>query len=204
MGSVDVHIVVGTKEQWLDKCLESLKNEPVTTWLVSRIEGDIAKARENGFSKGNSEYVSFVDPDDVVIAGAFSKCIKALDADTALAGVYTDDMLIDEQGNFISHGFAVDERPFREIGFPSELMKIHHLRVFRRKFVEKCLPLKTKMVPEPILNVEIQNHGMLLHLPFTGYQWRMHPGNTIKRYTKEQCNEAIAYVRALRPTTQTA
>lgn len=195
---IDVHIIVGEHEPWLNQCLGSLENEPIKIWTVKRIEGDLSKAREIGFSKGSSEYVSFVDPDDYVIPGAFQICLDALESNPDCVGVYTSDELIDEQGNHISYGWALDQKPFDEIGFPPELTAgIHHLRVFRRSAVEKCLPLKTKRVPEPLLNLEIQQHGPLLHLPIIGYRWRMHKGNTFTKYSQEELNEAIKIARDL-------
>ncbi|MDD5189409.1 MAG: glycosyltransferase [Dehalococcoidales bacterium] len=196
---VDVHIISWTNT-WLDECLRSLENEPIKIHMVDAVIGDLAKARENGFSKGIEKYVAWVDPDDVVIPGTFAKCIEVLEENENCSGVYTTDELIDTNGNHISLGWAHDQKPFTDIGFPVELTDgKHHLRVLKREFVEKCMPLKSKMIPEPILNAEIQNYGPLIHIPIIGYKWRIHGGNTFLKYTKEQLDEAIGYVRNLRP-----
>jgi hypothetical protein len=195
---VDVHIIVGNKEKWLPECLESLEHQPINIHFVDRIEGNVAKAREIGFSKGTCEYVSFVDPDDLVYPGVFIKCLGEIWQNPSCVGVYTNDMLIDEQGQFIGYGWGMNQEPFDEMGFPPELTNgIHHLRVFKREAVNKCLPLKHKMIPEPLLNTEIQNHGRLIHIPVIGYKWRMHKQNTFTKYKREELEQAVEIAKEL-------
>jgi len=193
---IDVHIVLGSLEPWLVECLDSLKDENVNVHFINKVDGDVASAREYGFRKGNAKYVSFVDPDDIVVQGSFQKCLEAIKANPDCVGAYTSDVLVDEKGNFICDGWATNEAPFTEMGFPKELTAgVHHLRVFKREFVEKCLPLKSKMIPEPLLNLEIQKYGKLIHVPVVGYKWRQHGNNTFKKYSPNELAEAISIAR---------
>jgi hypothetical protein len=195
---IDVHIIVSENEPWIEECLNSLESEPVNVWFVHRIEGDVRKAREEGFSKGSSEFVSFIDPDDVIVPGIFKQCLDVLHENPDAVGVYTTDELVDVSGNHIAYGWAQYEKPFTDKGFPIELTNgIHHLRVFRRSAVEKCLPLKSRMIPEPLLNAEIQKHGDLIHIPVVGYKWRIHGDNTFLKYKPEEVQEAVEFVRNL-------
>lgn len=81
---VDVHII--QPAVWDDRaiklhaqCVDSLKNEPVDIHFVDYVPGDIRAARFAGFSRGIHKYVSFVDWDDYIEPGIFSKCLMVLD-----------------------------------------------------------------------------------------------------------------------------
>lgn len=200
MPRVDVHIVIGPNEPWLTECVQSLMHEDVHIWFVPKVDGNTAAAREAGFRKGTAEYVSFVDPDDLIMPGIFAKCVHALDNHPHWVGVYTDEVLIDRNGAFIMNGWSVDHLVFEPMGYCHELMQgVHHLRVLRRSVVEKCLPLKTKRIPEPVLMHQLRQYGVLRHLFVVGYQWRVHGQNTFLSYTIDELNEAIEYVRAIGP-----
>lgn len=199
MPRVDVHIAIGHDEPWLTDCVNSLMREDVNIWFVPKIEGDTAAAREAGFRKGSAPYVSFVDPDDLVVPGVFERCVAALDQHWEWVGCYTDESLITADGDFLMHGWSIDPRPFEAMGYRHELMQgIHHLRVLRRSIVERCLPLKTKRMPEPVLMHEMRKYGELGHIPIVGYHWRIHKANTFFTYTADELNEADRIARDLR------
>jgi hypothetical protein len=192
---IDVHIIVKPfGEHWIRQCLDSLKGEHINTFFVDYIEGDTAKARMQGFIKGHADFVSFVDPDDMVVPGIFERCVKAMTKECS--GVYTDEVLIGDHGKYLMDGWSTNERPFFRYGYRRSLMQgIHHLRVLKRSAVEQCLPLKTKRVPEPILMHELKKIGPLVHLREVGYKWRIHEGNTFFRYTENELDEAVNYIR---------
>ena len=188
---VDVHIIAGKKERWIEECLASLSKEHVNIWFVPRIEGNTAKAREIGFRQGQADYVSFVDPDDRIVPGVFEKCLSAMNADQSLSGVYTDEILIDEQGKYLMDGWSKSTQLFPEQQLIADIFRgVHHLQVLRREYVEKCLPLKGKLMPEPILTSDIRQYGPLLHLPIVGYHWRIYKDQTFWCISDEELYEA--------------
>lgn len=198
MSLVDVHLICGTREPWLDDCLASLKDEPITLWPIDRIEGDTAAARERGFRCGTLPYVSFVDPDDMVVPGIFQQCADLLDENPDLVGVYTDELLVNRRGEYLMDGWSLDDTPFLRFGYRQALMQgIHHLHVLRREVVEQCLPLKTKRMPEPVLMHELAQFGDLHHLCEVGYFWRIHGKNTFFSYTTDELDEAMQCVEAI-------
>jgi len=191
---IDVHIAVGVPEPWIHQCLDSLKDEHVNVFFVNRVEGNTAKARTEGFKKGTADFVSFIDPDDVIVPGIFDLCLNAMTRECS--GVYTDEVLIGPEGNFLMNGWSIDEKPFFQFGYRKSLMQgIHHLRVLKRSAVSECLPLKTKRLPEPVLMHELKKIGPLIHLPVIGYKWRLHKGNTFFNYTENELDEAVNFIR---------
>ncbi len=196
MKKVDVHIVVSQNEPWFPQCFDSLKNEPVNIFYIDAIPGHTSAARTLGFLNGDSEYVSFVDPDDEVIPGIFSDCIEILEKDKSLSGVYTDEILINANGEFLNNGWSMNPPT---LPWLQELHQgIHHLRVLRRSAVMKCLPLKTKRMPEIILMHEIKKCGPLHHLNKIGYKWRIHGSNTYMTYTVAELIEAMSLIGTLK------
>lgn len=96
MNDIDVHIIVPPKwkndgeRKWFDQCIESLETEPVNIHLVDRVQDDTRRARFTGYQQGSAPYVSFVDPDDYVMPGAFSSAMDAWAAKPDAVGVYTN------------------------------------------------------------------------------------------------------------------
>jgi hypothetical protein len=69
-------ILMGDERQdWLDQCLESLANEPITLHICDGIVGDIRGARSRAIRKGSNEWIGWVDPDDFIIPGAYSRLL---------------------------------------------------------------------------------------------------------------------------------
>lgn len=85
---IDVHILThsGTKQEWLDRCLESLVSEPCSVHLVKGVERNIPAGREIGFGLGVHPYVTFVDSDDYVLPGSMDAMCEALESNEAAAG----------------------------------------------------------------------------------------------------------------------
>jgi len=77
---IDVHILLmGTERlDFLSQCLDSLKNEPITLHTCPGIPGDIRAARANAISLGKHDYVGWVDPDDFIIPGAYSRLLNVI------------------------------------------------------------------------------------------------------------------------------
>lgn len=76
MVMIDVHILTlpNDNPDWFAQCLESLRDEPITTHIVSGIPEDIGNARADAFRLGNSGYVSFVDPDQRLPICGYHRC----------------------------------------------------------------------------------------------------------------------------------
>lgn len=145
---IDVHVLSLPFEnkKWEEECLERLKQESnINIHLVPGIFKNIKQSRINGYSTGTSEYVSFVDPDDLIEPGIFTKCQNVLDLNPHLVGVYTRSSIIDEHSNIIQP-YMRNYREWRDIYMFQDLFEIHQLVVIRRKYsniVNKQIQLLT-------------------------------------------------------------
>ena len=201
---VDVHILIlpDTNKDWLFQCLMSLKDEPAVLHLCPGLPGDTSAARTEAFKRGNLPYVAFVDPDDLVVPGVIGKLVSLLESTPDAVCAYSDEMLVNEAGIDMLPGWSRDALPYLSVGYDIRChcidgKYIHHLRVMRRVSVERCLPLKTKRMPEPVLMHDLAKLGKLIHLPEIGYKWRIHGNNTFSTYTKAEYDEGAAWCHQL-------
>jgi hypothetical protein len=180
---IDVHVLLlpTTDPILWRECLQSLENEPVNIHVAEGVPGHIGKARYGGFSQGTSPYVSCVDPDDLVIPGAFAACLETLEAHPEACGVYTDELIIDHDGKVVKPGIW-SQAPWNPL-FQLEPKYLHHIYVMRRCFVEKYYLelLRWPSMPEFILKGLITAHGPWIHVGRFGYKWRMTKGSAHTR-----------------------
>ena len=76
MPNIDVHVLYRPKEDnhhWLNQCLASLRgnSESVNVAVYPGINGNTRDARRYAYAEGSSEFVAYVDPDDMVAPGIF-------------------------------------------------------------------------------------------------------------------------------------
>ena len=77
---IDVHYIYYDEPEWqITRCLESLRGEPVTVHSVPGVWGNPpVKKRAEGFALGTAPYVSYVDPDDYVEPGVYTRLLQAI------------------------------------------------------------------------------------------------------------------------------
>ena len=186
---MDIDVVITTlpdsNREWFSRCLNSLKDEPVNLYFVNGKRGQIGYGRAESLRCGSLPYIAFVDPDDEVEPGIFEKIIPLL-SDYPVH-VYTDEILIDEDGNKICDGWSIDRDILNKV--PKDLIPLlwdkqnksyfHHLNVFSRD--EALLYLQKLYVGhrgiEGFLFQHIGKFGIVKHLSEIGYRWRMHKHN---------------------------
>lgn len=158
---IDVHILLmGTERQdFLEQCLESLKNEPITLHLAPGIPGDIRTARANALAKGTNPYVGWVDPDDFIIPGAYTRLLNIIgDKKFAWAKEQIWNMspdLTEVKGKSILH------RPHH--------MHIVHRSILNYDYIRSGVEERT---PDKWVE-ELAADG--IHDPKVGYIWRVYP-----------------------------
>lgn len=189
---VDTHVILlPTTDQALWKaCQDSLNAEPVNLHLIDGVDGHIGRGRAEGFKRGTSPYVSCVDPDDLVIPGAFTACLNALEKHPEACGAYTDELVIDAEGRTIRKGLwsGREWNPLLQI----EPQYLHHIFVMRRKFVQQHLD-ELQLWPylaDFILKGLLAAHGPWIHVNGFGYKWRLHRNQAHKKYPRTGLNAA--------------
>jgi hypothetical protein len=182
---VDTHVLLmpDTHQRWWEECKASLREEPINLHETPGVKGHIGKARANGFRQGTAPYVSCIDPDDLVIPGAFQACIDALEARPDACGAFTDELLVDINGRTIKPGIWSRE-PWNPL-LQLEPKYLHHIYVMRRSYVEPYLnELEDKWpsLADFILKGLICKHGPWIHVDRFGYKWRIHRTNNHKDF----------------------
>lgn len=118
---IDVHVLTHskTRDEWLDKCLDSLRGQPCVVHVIKGDERNISAGRVRGFSAGSHEFVSFVDSDDYVLPGVF---------DMVLERLHHGDDAVATGESIVRDGVEVG----RQVG--------HHLFAIRRSVLAPFLP----------------------------------------------------------------
>lgn len=178
MNKIDVHVLLlpTTDQNLWQECLETLQKEPINLHVVDGIEGHIGKARYAGFTQGNCPYISCIDPDDLVIPGAFAACLEALEENPKACGAYTDELIIDQDGKVVKPGIW-SKTPWNPL-LQLEPKYLHHIYVMRRSLVEKHYLeiLRWAIMPEYILKCLLVSQGPWVHVNRFGYKWRLNQG----------------------------
>ena len=151
---IDVHVLTheGTRSDWLDMCLDSLRDQPVNVFVVDNHGRSVGEGRARGYVLGNSPFVAYVDSDDYVLPGCFDACLAGLQLHKA---VVTMERVEYEDGRVF---------PFPKPG--------HSVAVYRRKDV---LPYIATMRTSP--HTTDRHMRELLkptQLDVLGYVWRVH------------------------------
>lgn len=171
---IDVHLLtLNEPAQWREACIASLKDAPIQLHVLPGIAGRIGEARAAGYAQGRLALVSFVDPDDLYEASAFTQLADALDACPQAVMAYTDEALTDENGQDI----ALRRLAYSRWQHANSASHVHGLIVMRRSAVQevldKLLVLESRV--EWTLSLLVAQRGGVLHLPIVGRHWRQHP-----------------------------
>ena len=193
---VDVHILhlPGENEHWWELCKESLKGHPINIHNLDGVVNNMWEGRCRGYRLGTAPYVSFVDPDDIVMPGAFQACLDALESEPEVGGAHTNSAIIDEEGNITR------KRMIREdYRMTIARHRVHQIAVMRRPVLEKAMEL----IEVPDDTIVFADYVIFAHaamvapwrfLHITGYQWRQHEGgqhNLIDRKERQRRTKQV-------------
>jgi len=177
--------MVSQYNDWWQECNQSLSTPNVN---VIQVYDDTTQllfdVRMKSYSYGDSEYVSHVNDDDLVIGDPFSQCVKILQDDPSLVGVYTNSYI--DTGN-IRKPFHKHKEWTRQF-HTSVSRPVHEICVMRRSIVEQSIIKVKKFLNltvdsekiniaegEQLLYSAAASFGDWLFLPNTfGYVWRKH------------------------------
>jgi hypothetical protein len=171
---IDVQIILSRLDNpyWRQQCLESIDG-PVRVHVGPCIAGDVTAARMAVWDNCGGDLLSFVDPDDVVMPGAFAACHDQLDLYPHCGGVCTFEELIGVDGKVIDPALNTDIE--QVVRTPRAA---HHLLVVRRGVYQE---VRERLPETPCLHwaLAIAAHlrGGLVRVPRVGYQWRIHKDN---------------------------
>ena len=179
MNRVDVHILMHPgqdRSATLEPLLEQLEREPVTVHLIPGKLRDIGAARAEGFRAGEGPLVSYVDDDDEIVEGVYTKVLECFNSEPAIDGCATREL-------HFRHGAReglVKQFIFKYYN-KYNAGDVHHVTTWKREAIGPYLNDISR------INTNSEQHltGLLLrdgarirHIPFVGYVWREHAGST--------------------------
>ncbi len=188
---IDVHVVShdGDRADWLADCLNSMRGAPINIHMVPRVEGDIRLARLHGYTKGSAPYVSYVDPDDVVLPGCYERLLAEIEAEPKVCGVYGLSGTMNEDGERM--GLIHPYREFSEDALQRCVQEIHQPFVVRRDSVLTIFKHHYHTIP-PISYTDVIIFNLLAKyqpwkaIDFEGYVWRIHKNSSSQSITAEE------------------
>ena len=171
---IDCHVLVDPCRD-ASAVLAQLAAEPVNLHIAPARPGRISAARAAAIRAGSAPYVCWVDDDDQIAPGIFSRLLAALEQNPEACGVYCREARVDVSGRVLgvsppagwrwSIDDMIDQHP-----------RVHHIAVMRR---ETVLPLLDAMQRWPMVGdqwlIWMQaQFGPWQLLDEIGYTWRRH------------------------------
>ena len=169
---------------WLEDLKNDLVKEPVIHHLVPGIPNNITDSRKNGYAQGNNKYCSFIDDDDRVKEGIFTKFTEGLENSNA-SFIWAGEVVM--CSNLVKR---------LKINRPSGVFKknfilathryVHGVVVYRRELIEELLPMITinndymDWIVSSCMYVlgKVRGYNDPICLNDIGMYWRMHSNNT--------------------------
>ncbi len=187
---IDVHCLRHNNEKvFFPQLLKQMKKEECVKLFVLKNGSNIGAGRIKGFLAGKSDYVSYVDYDDLIKPGIFKKIDEVMS--TGISWCYTDEWLIDDKGCLLQPGWSSNPELYnnRVLDFVKigKNKHCHHILTFRRELLTHkivCIMKQLKELSEEYLRTELMQYKCK-HIKTVGYYWRQHKNNT---YVK--CNYA--------------
>ena len=136
----------------MDRCLDSLKGQPVNIHIVKGVKEWLPnKGRAAGFSMGTAKYMSFIDPDDVVVPEAY-------------------DRMLEFDGFDLIHG---SEKVFKDGVFRGVVSGMHHAYLIKRG----VLPLEDLLIHLRTSAAAVARGLTVKHIDEVMYLWNANEGH---------------------------
>ena len=174
---VDVHIIEHPhydRSESRERLMSQLSEEPVNVHIVKGHPRHIGRGRYDGFMSGSSALCSYVDDDDLIEPGIYTKCLEAFEAESDLDGLCTREVVRDSQGDTCPT-FMYEYYDRRH------LYDIHHLPVFNRASIAPYLHYLLDLPDgseHSLWGHMLLNDAKIKHLPEVGYYWHIHEENS--------------------------
>jgi hypothetical protein len=184
---IDVHCLIHKYSPFFHKIHTQMSNEDNVNFHIINNTNLIGNGMCLGFSLGNSDYVSYVDYDDLIEPGIFKEIEDVMDQ--GYDWCYTDQKLIDENDNILQEGWSSCPELYNEsiLQFTryNNIDCFHHILTFKRKLITldiACMLKEMHELPETYLARELYRKSKnYKHINKIGYYWRQHQDNWYKK-----------------------
>ena len=206
MERVSLIVPVSRQGQWLDACLESIKEQDYPAIDLIRIDdhegSGAAETRNRGLERAKGEYVAFVDDDDLLEPGAISALVAAMDGVDFVAGSFC------KFGDFsatVAHEGAVLDRmalasyAMANLRAPSQnqLLSGCWAKLYRRSMLGRFPPLTT--AEDMALNFDYFTRAEKARfIPNIVYANRKHSNSLTTTFDPENRGGLFEFLKALR------
>jgi GT2 family glycosyltransferase len=196
---------------FLRRCVESVRGQDLETWCLClcddgsgdpevtaflrhlaeedpriRVTGHepnqgISAATNAAAALADSDFIAFLDQDDELEPGALAEVIEALDGDSEIDVLYTDEDKMTEAGVRVEPFFKPDWSPDELLSH----MYIGHLFVLRRSIFESIGRLRSRFDGSQDYDLALratEQARKIVHLPTVAYHWRKTPESTAMEY----------------------
>lgn len=195
----------GSTDNSLDIANNCSINDDRITVIHQENQGQ-TKALYDAMELNDCPYFGWVDADDILAPFCLSDTVKILDNDVTIGMVYTNHILIDQNGTHMGIGNRCN------IPYSSERLLIdfmtHHFRLIRSDVFNSiggiCLDDDIQMVQDYDISLKISEVSKIYHHPKSLYYYRIHGNNiTITKPKKiiEKVNIAINNAKVRRGLT---
>ncbi|MDR1473326.1 MAG: glycosyltransferase family 2 protein [Lactobacillales bacterium] len=182
----------------IKKVLDHYKKADARVKVVYRkINGHISEATNSALALASGEFVALLDNDDELPVNALFEVVKALNKNSKLDLIYSDEDKIDEKGVRSDPAFKPDFSPDLLLG----TNYISHLGVYRRSIIEKIGGFRKGFEGSQDYDlvlrfVEKTDASRIHHIPKILYHWRMLKTSTavnpkMKKYAFEAGLKAV-------------
>jgi hypothetical protein len=189
---------------WLAQCVSSIRAQEVAGAVHSVIHCpslDGWSAMRLGSIAVDTEFVAFVDDDDVVMSGSLGLCCQAL-RETGAGVAFTREAVLYADGSMGGTHSKTPPATLADVArFPHA---IHHLAVMRTSSIDAHQVAAAHRGLEDtgagldwLIKANAAAHGGAVHVPMIGYGWRRHREQLHSVPTRMQAlHGSIARLRA--------
>lgn len=169
---IDCHILIAReREDSALRILEQLSKEPINLVAFPARLGALTDARIDAMRCGRAEFICWVDDDDSITPGVFSRLQAELDAHPEACGVFSSEAHV-VNGQVT----RVVPRPGLEWSLDNMIHHhplVHHVALFRRSWAEPHFETikQFQRVGDQLLLWLLAKDGPWVHVPIVGYHW---------------------------------
>lgn len=157
---IDVHILTlpETDLTLLNECVSSVMADPINLSIVEGVDGHLGQGRADAIRKGKAAWVGWIDPDDVVIPGAYRRLLEISKKipETPFLWANEEVWYVRPEDMYAPVNVEINQRP-------------HHMHIIHRDMIDYDLIESTVSNFCPMLE-NMMNVGY--HLDEVGYIWR--------------------------------
>lgn len=169
----------GGSESELNDLLEELKKEnDKIKYISSENQLRISENTNSALKIANGDFIVFMDHDDVIEPNSLYECVSAINEDSSIDFIYTDEDKVNSKGNKY---FDPHFKPDFSINLLRSMNYICHMVVVKKTLIEKVGGLRSEFDGAQDYDFVlrcVEKAKKIHHIPKALYHWRTHLDST--------------------------